>query len=188
MWLTRELFSIYIGSVQYGDISWHGNLICHLQVSFILKNDTQSCQETIQFSFSQHQWVGGCVLQVSLLDVHLTVFLSSTFLCIHYVCIKHVCINMMCYLRHDSEWMSMYDIVTLNLKQITEFRHFYKCYTCTSHFVKVSLVKKTIFHPSSCRLETKIGPGHERALAQIHINPYKFTGSFTSLHLVLECH
>lgn len=61
MRLTRGLLPIYIFCVQYRDISWHGNLICHLQASFILKNDTQEAVKK-QFSILSHSNSGSVCL------------------------------------------------------------------------------------------------------------------------------
>lgn len=53
MRLSRKQLAIYVFSVRYRDISWHGNLICHLQASFILKNDTQAAVKK-QFNILSH--------------------------------------------------------------------------------------------------------------------------------------
>lgn len=66
---------INVFSVQYRDISWHGNVICHLQASFILKNDTREAVKKQSGSLPCSNCGSGCLLAFSI--THLQRFMGA---------------------------------------------------------------------------------------------------------------
>lgn len=53
-------------NVQYRGMSWHGNIICHLQASFILKNDIQEVVKKESSSLPRSNQGSMCLLAISI--------------------------------------------------------------------------------------------------------------------------